>query len=319
MSNTRMDTLVAPPLAIEMQKLNASIGKKHILRDISFQLASGRLLSILGPNGAGKTTLIKVLIGGIAPTSGTASVVGFDVTRHLLHIKRRIGITPQENNLYEDLSAAENLQLHGRLFGMSGKQIRARTDEVLDLVDLRKRKKDTVKHFSGGMKRRLVIARSIFHYPDIVFLDEPTTGLDPDARRSIWQMIQGLKQQHVSLLLTTHYMEEAEQLSDDVIVMNSGMIIAEGTTSSLLSEHVGGAFVELTGVSEEHQQEIQRLFPQVQVFENEAVRIPTSDLADIPGVIQTLAQKDLPYASILTRKATLEDVFFKLTGRKIAP
>ena len=164
---------VTSPLAVEMQQLSATIGKKQILQDVSFSIPAGKLCSILGPNGAGKTTLIKTLTGGVAPSSGVAKVHGLDVAHDLLHIKRVIGITPQENNLYETLNAEENLRLHGKLFGMSTSQIRTRTAEVLDLVELSDRRKDAVRKFSGGMKRRLVIARSIFHNPAIVFLDEP--------------------------------------------------------------------------------------------------------------------------------------------------
>ncbi len=309
--------VVTSSLAVDIQQLSATIGKKLILQGISFSIPSGKLCSILGPNGAGKTTLIKTLIGGVALSSGTARVYGLDVARDLLRIKHMIGITPQENNLYEALSAEENLHLHGRLFGMSTRQIRARTTEVLHLVELSERGKDPVRKFSGGMKRRLVIARSIFHNPAVVFLDEPTTGLDPEARRAVWKMLQNLKQEHVSLLLTTHYMEEAEQLSDHVVVLNSGQIIAEGTPQELLQAHVGMAFVELAGLSSEGLARLQELYPHLQTVENGQARIPTDQLAKIPAIIRDLETHNISFSTILTRQSTLEDVFFKLTGRKI--
>lgn len=306
----------APTPAVEIQQLSATIGKKLILQEISFSIPVGKLFSILGPNGAGKTTLIKTLIGGIPPTSGVARIHGRDVTSDLLHIKRVIGITAQENNLYEALSAEENLRLHGQLFGMSTREIRTRTAEVLQLVELSDRRKDPIRKFSGGMKRRLVIARSIFHNPTTVFLDEPTTGLDPEARRSIWKMIQNLKQQKVSLLLTTHYMEEAEQLSDHVIVLNNGRIIAQGTPHELLLAHVGVAFIELAGLSAENQTRLQELYPRTQVIEQGQMRIPTDNLAEIPAIMRSLETHHVEFSRILTRQSTLEDVFFKLTGRK---
>lgn len=307
---------VVPMQAVEVQQLSATIGKKQILQEVSFSIPVGKLFSILGPNGAGKTTLIKTLTGGISPTSGVARIHDLDVTRDLLHIKRIIGITPQENNLYEALSAEENLRLHGQLFGMSARAIRTRTTEVLQLVELNERRKDPVRKFSGGMKRRLVIARSIFHNPALVFLDEPTTGLDPEARRSIWRMIQNLKQQKVSLLMTTHYMEEAEQLSDHVLVLNSGRVIAEGTPQELLHTHVGIAFVELAGLSAEDLTHLQELYPRTQAIDESQVRIPTENLAEIPAIIRSLETHHIEFSRILTRQSTLEDVFFKLTGRK---
>lgn len=305
-------------LAVEVKNLNASIGKKQILHDMTFSIPAGKLVSILGPNGAGKTTLIKVLTGGIPANSGSIQIGGMDVKRNLLHVKRYIGITAQDNNLYENLSAGENLRLHGMLFGMSNKQIGQRTDEVLQMVNLADRKKDPVRKFSGGMKRRLVIARSIFHNPSMVFLDEPTTGLDPEARQDIWKMINSLKAQQVSLLLTTHYMEEAEQLSDNVIVMNSGTIITEGTTKELLAQHVGIAFVEFTGIEDENIGQLSTIFPNVQNLDPGQIRIPIGDLAEIPTVIRALEHHQIPFRTILTRQSTLEDVFFKFTGRKIA-
>jgi ABC-type multidrug transport system ATPase subunit len=304
-------------LAVEVEKINASIGKKQILHDITFSIPAGKLISILGPNGAGKTTLIRVMTGGIPATSGSVKIENLEIKRNLLKIKRYIGITAQDNNIYENLSASENLRLHGMLFGMSDKQIRQRTDEVLQMVDLLDRKKDAVRKFSGGMKRRLVIARSIFHNPAVVFLDEPTTGLDPEARQSIWKMIHSLKEQQVSLLLTTHYMEEAENLSDNVIVMNNGHIITQGTTKDLLAEHVGIAFVEFSGLTENDTERLKTLIPQTQVVNPGHIRISISDLSEVSGIIRLLESNNIPFATISTRQSTLEDVFFKFTGRNI--
>ena len=276
---------------IETNNLTKYFGTLGAVQSVSFTVNSGSVFGLLGPNGAGKTTTIRMLTTLLAPTSGSAQVAGRDVTTHPLEVKRLIGVVPQMLNLDIDLTCAENLEYHGRLHKMKTADRLARIEELLRFVGLWDRKDTAVEHLSGGMRRRLLIARGLMHRPGVVFMDEPTVGLDPQARRMIWALIGSLKRSGITILLTTHYIEEADALCDHVAIMREGRIIALDTPAALKSG-VGKFALECIG-----REDIPRMFYQ---HREEALNAGRNLCADI-----------------LVRDVTLEDVFIKLTGEKI--
>jgi len=214
---------------IKTNNLTKYFGSLAAVKDVSFTVGAGEVFGLLGPNGAGKTTTIRMLTTLLAPSSGTASVTGFDVTAEPLKVKKNIGVVPQMLNFDIDLTVAENLEFHGRLHNMKPSDRAARTEELLHFVGLWEKRDTPVEHLSGGMRRRLLIARGLMHRPAVIFMDEPTVGLDPQARRMIWGSIEALKRSGITILLTTHYIEEADALCDRVAIMRAGSIIALDT------------------------------------------------------------------------------------------
>lgn len=237
---------------IEATKLRKVFEHVTAVDDISFRVEPGEIVAFLGPNGAGKTTTIKMLTTLLIPTSGSISLNGFDPETQQHEVRKSFGIVFQDASLDDELTAYENLEFHGVLYGVPKKERRERIDEMLNFVELWDRKDDLVKHFSGGMKRRLEIARGLIHHPKILFLDEPTLGLDPQTRNHIWAYIKKLNtEEGMTVFFTTHYMEEAEHMATRVIVIDHGSIIAEGTAAQLKeSTHMNSleeAFLALTG------------------------------------------------------------------------
>lgn len=261
------------------------------VQSVSFSVQKGEVFGLLGPNGAGKTTTIRMLTTLSPPTSGTARVAGFDVIGDPLNVKKAIGVVPQMLNLDIDLTAAENLEYHGRLHRMEPADRRLRTDELLRFVGLWDKRDTPVEHLSGGMRRRLLIARGLMHRPQVIFMDEPTVGLDPQARRMIWGMIESLKRSGITILLTTHYIEEADALCDRVGIMRVGKIIALDTPTALKAG-VGKFVLECPG-----RYDIPQQFFQTREEALDASRSVGCDL--------------------MVRDVTLEDVFIKLTGERI--
>ena len=235
---------------ISVKDLTKKFGELTAVDKISFQVNEGEIFGLLGPNGAGKTTTIKMLTTLLPPTSGDATVAGYDIRKQQNDVRKSIGIVFQDPSLDDDLTAEENLLFHAALYGISKIDARPKIEEVLKLVDLSDRKKDFVKTFSGGMKRRLEIARSLMHTPEVLFLDEPTTGLDIEARRRMWAQIRALRAAGKTVLLTTHYLEEADQLADRIVVLKRGKIAADGTPNDIKlagkSEDLDDAFLNLT-------------------------------------------------------------------------
>ncbi len=213
--------------------LRKTFGDFEAVKGISFSVLRGEIFSLLGPNGAGKTTTISMLSCLIEPTGGTAEIAGHAIPGDTLNVRRAIGVVPQEIALYDSLSARDNLAFWGRLYDMSGKELDRRVDEVLEQVGLSDRAKDKIKTFSGGMKRRINIAAGLLHKPQLLFMDEPTVGIDPQSRRRILDMVRELRDQGMTVLYTTHYMEEAEELSDRVGIIDQGRLIALGTQDEL--------------------------------------------------------------------------------------
>ncbi|WP_067827727.1 ABC transporter ATP-binding protein [Actinomadura kijaniata] len=208
-------------------------GDVHAVRGVDLEVAPGEFFGLLGPNGAGKSTTIGMLTTLVVPTGGTAEVCGFDVVRRPVEVKRRIGMVSQNNTLDNDLSAFENLEFRGRYFGLSARDARRRADQLLEMFNLTDRRKGKPLEMSGGQAKRLMICRALVHRPEVLFLDEPTAGLDPQTRVNLWEVLRGLQREGQTILLTTHYMEEAEALCDRVAVVDHGEVLAEGTVAGL--------------------------------------------------------------------------------------
>ncbi len=237
---------------IETNSLTKTFDKTTAVNDISFSVDEGEIVAFLGPNGAGKTTTIKMLTTLLPPTDGSIRINGFDAINDKDAVRRSFGIVFQDPSLDDELTAFENLEFHGVIYGVPKIDRRRRIDEMLRFVELYDRKDELVKHFSGGMKRRLEIARGLIHHPKVLFLDEPTSGLDPQTRNHIWDHIRKLnKEEGMTVFFTTHYMEEAEQAASRVFIIDKGTIVAEGTTASLLQttgkDSLEAAFLSLTG------------------------------------------------------------------------
>ena len=237
---------------IEVKNLTKKFGNFTAVDNVSFSVEKGEIFAFLGPNGAGKTTTIKMLTTLLEPTAGEAKVNNFNLKNELDDVRRSFGIVFQDPSLDDDLTAQENMEFHGVLYGEANPNCAKRIEELLKLVDLEDRKKDLVKTFSGGMKRRLEIARALIHTPKIIFLDEPTVGLDPQTRNHIWSYVVNLsKKEGVTVFLTTHYMEEAEKMADRVVIIDHGKIIGSGTPLELKknteTNSLEEAFLKLTG------------------------------------------------------------------------
>src|SRR5512143_1392446 len=231
--------------AIEIDKLTKKFGELVAVDDVSLEIKEGQIFGLLGPNGAGKTTLISMLVTMKKPTSGRATVNGFDVVKEADQTRKSIGIVFQDPSLDEELTAYENLELHAAMYGLEPAERKGRIMEVIETVELSDRLNDVVKTFSGGMRRRLEIARGLLHYPKILFLDEPTIGLDPQTRNHVWEYIKKLKIEHgITVVMTTHYMDEADSLCDIVGIIDHGKIMAMGTPASL-KDSLGGDIISM--------------------------------------------------------------------------
>jgi lipooligosaccharide transport system ATP-binding protein len=237
---------------VEAHNLTKLYGVVKAVDGINFAIEPGECFGFLGPNGAGKTTVMRIISCFLPPTAGTVSVFGTDVTREPSAIKARMGLMPQEDNLDPDLSVYENLLVYARYFDIPKKQAEPLINELLEYVELRDRGRMNIKELSGGMKRRLLLARSLVNSPEILILDEPTTGLDPHSRRAVWDKLNQLKFRNTTLLLTTHYMEEAERLCDRVAILDSGHIVTIDSPRNLMQEHGGDleeVYLKITGRS----------------------------------------------------------------------
>ncbi len=285
------------------------------MRDISFEVEQGTIFGFLGPNGAGKTTTISILCTLLSPTYGKASIHGYDCTEQSAEVRKSIGIVFQDSTLDKDLTAYENLMFHAYLYDVKKAEMRQRIDEALRFVDLYERRDDLVKKFSGGMKRRLEVARGLIHRPKVLFLDEPTIGLDPQTRAHLWDFIVDLPKKHkVTVFMTTHYMEEAE-VCDRIAIIDHGRIITVGTPEELKKTMGGDVIFIGTSDNARAKDEIEKLFG-VEVFEKEGELFLTSARGDacIPEIIRALGDMVL---SVKLQRPTLNDVFLKMTGRAI--
>jgi len=298
--------------------LRKSYGEFEAVKGVDFEVHRGECFGFLGPNGAGKTTTMKTIYGAAIPTSGQLEVVGLDVRRDEREVKRRIGVIPQENNLDEDLKVRENLLVYGRYFDLPKKVARQRADELLEFVQLTEKAEAQVEELSGGMKRRLLIARALINDPDLVVLDEPTTGLDPQARHLVWDKLRELALAGKTLILTTHYMEEAARLCDRLVIMEGGRIIAEGTPDDLVRKHVSPHVLEFrTGA--ESIDELRRILEDAadNVEKNAGGEALLAFTADGEALMEKVRRSGIEVQNTVYRQSGLEDVFLRLTGRSL--
>ncbi len=307
--------------AIEVKNLKKSFGELQAVRGANFQVEAGRVFSLLGPNGAGKSTTISMLSGLIAPSEGEAFIMGHSVTREPEAAKASLGVVPQDIALYPDLSARENLDFWGKMYGLRGAALKARVAEVLDIIGLTDRQKDPVGKFSGGMKRRVNIGAALLHKPAVVIMDEPTVGIDPQSRRHILDNVKALNRQGMTVLYTTHYMEEAAELSHYIAIMDQGKIIAGGTHGELIklvggqtrldltlnveAEKMLGAWQTVEGVSRVDAQE-----GKVTVLVDDSNRV-------LPRLFDAASHKGARIIGVDIQEPNLEMVFLHLTGRAL--
>ena len=283
---------------------------------VDFHIEKGEAFGFLGPNGAGKTSTMRMITTVSPITEGHLTVFGVDPRVDGRSIRQRIGVVPQEDNLDVELTVAENLYIYGRYHDMKRSEINPRIDELLDFAQLTERKDSRVEPLSGGMKRRLTIARALINDPDLIILDEPTTGLDPQARHLLWDRLYRLKQEGATLIVTTHYMDEAEQLCDRLVVMDRGQIVAEGSPRNLIEEHAPREVVELrfaNGQKDEAVLKLEGLASRSEVLADR-VLLYTDD-AD--HTQDGLHSRGIHPEQVLVRRSTLEDVFLRLTGRRL--
>ena len=288
---------------------------------VSFAIKQGEIFGFLGPNGAGKTTTISMLACLLKPTSGSATVAGFDLARQPDQIKRRIGLVPQDLALYPTLSARDNLLFFGRIYGLHGKDLNQRVDDALKMVGLYDRRHDAVEKYSGGMKRRVNIAAGLLHRPEILFLDEPTVGVDPQSRNFIFDNVEGLNRNGLTVLYTTHYMEEAERLCSRVAIIDQGQIVALDEPQAL-QETLGGGLIVVglpDSVPDTLEQDL-RAVPNVREatrFDHQIKVRASSAQQTLPNVINVFNQLDVNIHSLEVLEPNLEAVFLELTGKRL--
>ena len=298
---------------LKVRGLTKKYGDTEVLRGIDLTVQRGECFGLLGPNGAGKTTTLRLLLGLIEPDSGSIELAGFAVPKHAREARMKVGVVPQMDNLDPDFSVRENLFAYGRYFGMEKSAIAARVPHLLEFAGLANKADAQITQLSGGMKRRLTLARALIHDPDILFLDEPTTGLDPQARHLIWQGLRQLIADGKTIVLTTHFMDEAERLTDRLAILDHGCLVAEGAPRALIESHIESVVVEIFGEgladwTRNHAASLCQRFETV--GETLFCYINNAD-----RVVDAL--KYAPTLRYLHRPASLEDVFLKLTGRDL--
>ncbi len=307
--------------AIKVQNLiKVYEGKIRALDGITFSVEPGTIFGLLGPNGAGKSTTVKILTTLSRPDSGEATIAGMDVVRHPDKVRRVIGCVAQKSAVDREATGRENLMLQGRLYGMKGASLKQRVDELLDRFGLADAANRVTRKYSGGMQRKLDVAMGLIHRPRILFLDEPTTGLDPKARSDLWNEIENLVwDERITILLTTHYLEEADRLAGQLSIVDSGRIVAEGTPDALKSDLHGDAIhIELSSTPDDGT--IDRIFNRISgirdvVIENRLVHARADNGASaVPAVLTALESNDVNVASVTVARPSLDDVYLRYTG-----
>ncbi len=307
--------------AIEVRNLKKSFGNLQAVKGVEFDSEQGEVLSLLGPNGAGKSTTISMLSGLLAPDEGDATIMGHSIRTDAESAKASLGVVPQDIALYPDLSARENLLFWGKMYTLRGAALKARVDEVLEIIGLTERQKDRVGTFSGGMKRRVNIGAALLHKPDVIIMDEPTVGIDPQSRRHILDNVKELNRQGMTVLYTTHYMEEAAELSDHIAIMDEGKVIAYGTHAELLKTVGEQTRIDLTLNTES-----EKMLPAWQSVEG-VTRLDSLDgkviaLVDdsnrvLPRLFDAASNTGVRITAVNIQEPNLESVFLHLTGRAL--
>lgn len=313
MDNNSLDNSNKPEVLLEIRGLRKTFGDRVVVHGLDFAIRKGECLGLLGPNGAGKTTTIHMLLGLVTPVSGTILFFGQNALHHMAACKRRIGVTPQVDNLDPDLTAMENLTVYASYFGINYEQASAKAEELLDFFALKNRKDEIISRFSGGQRRRLLIARALINDPEILILDEPTIGLDPQARRLIWDCLETLRKNGTTMLLTSHYMEEVAKLSTHVLILENGKAVAYGAPDDLVQRHVGKEVYEIRG----ERGHLVGLTP--------ILTACNADFETTQDVLRIFVKDSCPDLDALLleephvtrRPATLEDLFLKLTGNEL--
>jgi len=302
--------------AVQTLKLTKEFDSLVAVDGVNLEIKKGELFSLLGPNGAGKTTTIRMLCCLLKPTNGTASILGHDVVKTPFAVKKLIGVSPQDTILSERLNCWENLALIGKVHGLSSDEVARRSEELLETMGLMERAKDQVRKFSGGMKRRLSIAMALVSDPQVLFLDEPTLGLDPQARRTIWEYIAGLKGEK-TILLTTHYMEEADFLSDRIGIIDEGKVVALGTSQELKTNiiEMRSMVVSTDDLTAEVMEDLRNKYSRLEIAKGK-LEIYHKDL-DFKEIVDYLHSRGVTVYSAALEQPTLEDVFIQITGKKL--
>jgi lipooligosaccharide transport system ATP-binding protein len=301
---------------IEASELTKTYGELHAVDAISFEVTPGESFGLLGPNGAGKSTTMRMIGGTTLRTSGTLLVNGLDPEVRGPEVRANLGVVPQQDNLDVELRARDNLIMYGRYFGLPYSYLRPRADELLEFAQLTEKANEKVDNLSGGMKRRLTIARALVNEPRILLLDEPTTGLDPQARHILWDRLFRLKEQGVTLIVTTHFMDEAEQLCDRLIVMDRGRIVAEGSPADLIRQYSTREVLEVRFGSDRNAALVDRL----RAFADRIEPLPDRVLLytdEGEAALEAVRRDGLVPITSLVRRSSLEDVFLRLTGRSL--
>ena len=311
------------PAILEVSQLVKKYGTFNAVKGITFNIQEGEIFSLLGPNGAGKTTTISMLSTLYTPTSGDASICGYSITKDPMAVKKCIGVVPQDLALYEDLSARENLNFWGQMYGLSGKDLSKRVDEVLEQIGLVDKAKQRVKTYSGGMKRRVNIGVGLLHHPRLLFMDEPTVGIDPQSRRAILDSVKELNRQGMTVLYTTHYMEEAQELSNRVGIIDHGELIALGTQAEL-TKQIGETDTLILHIGQEADPEAlanevrkQKGVIKADVTDHEISIITASAEELLAPVVSRANAVGIKIQSVDIREPNLEAVFLNLTGRAL--
>jgi len=307
--------------AISVQNLQKSFGENQAVQGVSFEVDQGEIFSLLGPNGAGKTTTISMLSCLLRPDAGDAEIMGYSIRTAEMGVKSVLGVVPQEIALYEDLTARENLTFWGKMYGLRGAALKTRVGEVLEVIGLTDRANDRVGKYSGGMKRRVNIGVALLHRPKVIYMDEPTVGIDPQSRRNILDSVVALKNQGMTVLYTTHYMEEAEELSDHIAVVDHGKLIACGTNEELVKLVGEQTRINLTvNVDPGRMVDTWRSIAGVERVLLEdgqiSVLVEDSNLV-LPRLFEAAAQQGARITSVDIREPNLEAVFLHLTGRAL--
>ena len=301
---------------IQARGLTKKFGEFTAVDGIDFDVAKGESFGLLGPNGAGKSTTMRIIAATSRRTGGTISILGRDPELHGPQVRAHLGVVPQQDNLDNELTVAENLYIYGRYFGLRKKFVKEKVNELLAFAQLEEKRDVKVDALSGGMKRRLTIARALISEPDILMLDEPTTGLDPQARHILWDRLFRLKEEGVTLIITTHFMDEAEQLCNRLVVMDKGKIMAEGSPAELIKKYSTKEVLELRFGSDRNQELAPTLADMCERMEQLPDRL-LMYVDDGEVLLEEIAAKKLHPTTSLVRRSSLEDVFLRLTGRTL--